>query len=200
MRVAPIGIAAHGQPERAAAWARQDAQLTHPHPVCLEANAAFAAAVAVGIRGADRQAMFDIALATLAGSSDGQRVRDVLMAAAAGEYPSDYQTHMGWILIAIQNAFYHLMRGADIEEGIIETALRGGDTDTNACIAGALLGAAGNNSSFITQGAVKLASCRPDETTARARPIIYWPDDANLVSKLLLGNCNDTEKEENQDR
>lgn len=48
MRVAPIGIAAQGRPLLAAHWARQDALLTHPHGVCKEANAAYAAAIAVG--------------------------------------------------------------------------------------------------------------------------------------------------------
>jgi ADP-ribosylglycohydrolase len=41
MRAAPIGIAAKGVPNRAGAWARADAALTHPHPVCQSANAAF---------------------------------------------------------------------------------------------------------------------------------------------------------------
>ncbi|CEG54679.1 DraG protein [Stutzerimonas xanthomarina] len=190
MRVAPIGIAAHGQPELAAAWARQDAQLTHPHPVCLEANAAFVAAIAVGMHGADRQHMFTAAMGVLAASEHAQRVREALLAAAAGERPSNYQKHMGWVLIALQNAFYYLMSGANAEKAIIETVMRGGDTDTNACITGALLGVADIDSSFIIQQSMRVAACRPDETKARSRPIHYWPDDVSLIAQRLLGTTS----------
>ena len=49
---------------------------------------------------------------------------------------------MGWVLIALQNAFYHLAATPDPSEALVATADAGGDTDTNAAIAGALLGAA----------------------------------------------------------
>ncbi|WAD28719.1 ADP-ribosylglycohydrolase family protein [Pseudomonadaceae bacterium T75] len=190
MRVAPIGIAAHGQPELAAAWARQDAQLTHPHPVCLEANAAFVAAIAVGMHGADRQHMFAAAMGVLAASEPAQQVREALLAAAAGERPSNYQKQIGWVLIALQNAFYYLLSGATAEMAIIETVLHGGDTDTNACITGALLGVADIDSSFIIRQSMRVAACRPDETTARSRPIHYWPDDVSLIAQRLLGTTS----------
>jgi ADP-ribosylglycohydrolase len=47
----------------------------------------------------------------------------------------------GWVLIAFQNAFRHLAIGTPIEDALIETVSKGGDTDTNAAICGALLGA-----------------------------------------------------------
>src|SRR2546430_15414270 len=46
MRVSPIGIWAAGDPARAAEAARKDSMLTHPHPVCLTACRAHAAAIA----------------------------------------------------------------------------------------------------------------------------------------------------------
>ena len=48
----------------------------------------------------------------------------------------------GWVLLALQNAFCHLRRGATVEDALVATVGKGGDTDTNAAIAGALLGAA----------------------------------------------------------
>jgi ADP-ribosyl-[dinitrogen reductase] hydrolase len=47
---------------------------------------------------------------------------------------------MCWVAIAYQNAFYHLARGSSFEDALVETVALGGDTDTNAAIAGALLG------------------------------------------------------------
>ena len=55
--------------------------------------------------------------------------------------PKDYTKHMGWVLIALQNALYQLLHAATLEEGVVDTVMRGGDTDTNGAIARALLGA-----------------------------------------------------------
>jgi ADP-ribosylglycohydrolase len=52
MRVAPLGIfGSNYSREQVALWADQDAALTHPHPVCRQANALFAAAIARAVRG-----------------------------------------------------------------------------------------------------------------------------------------------------
>ena len=48
----------------------------------------------------------------------------------------------GWVLLALQNAFGHLRRGASVEDALVATVGKGGDTDTNAAVTGALLGAA----------------------------------------------------------
>src|SRR5690606_42115640 len=71
MRVAPIGIAAHGSPHLAADWAQQDALLTHPHPVCQEVNDALAAAIAVGVAGGSRADMLETALGMAADEGEG---------------------------------------------------------------------------------------------------------------------------------
>lgn len=42
--------------------------------------------------------------------------------------------------IAFQNAFFRLLHSSTLECGIVESVRAGGDTDTNAAIAGALLG------------------------------------------------------------
>ncbi|HWV89415.1 MAG TPA: inositol monophosphatase family protein, partial [Burkholderiales bacterium] len=51
MRVSPIGVWAAGDPGRAARVAREDSALTHKNPLCIEACAAYAAAIAVGVVG-----------------------------------------------------------------------------------------------------------------------------------------------------
>lgn len=93
MRAAPIGIAAKGVPNRAGAWARLDAGLTHPHPVTQAANAAFCAAIAVGVAGGDRQAMYDAAWewGGLVQDEGAAAVRDCLRAAVSAG-PSDFMT------------------------------------------------------------------------------------------------------------
>ena len=60
---------------------------------------------------------------------------------AADSPPDDYVDKMGWVLIAFRNALWQLLHAENVEEGIVDTIMRGGDTDTNAAICGALLGA-----------------------------------------------------------
>lgn len=48
---------------------------------------------------------------------------------------------MGYVKIAIDHAFKALRRGYDFEMAMRQTLLIGGDTDTNSCIVGGMIGA-----------------------------------------------------------
>lgn len=141
MRVSPVGIFAAGKPALAARLAREDAKFTHPHPVCQAASAAFAAAIAAGIAGADHRAMWAIGFAH-AGEDDGAAVVRACLERSLTEGPADFSHNQGWVLTALGNAFHRLYAGQSVGEALIETVMAGGDTDTNAAICGALLGAA----------------------------------------------------------
>lgn len=76
-----------------------------------------------------------------------------------------------------------------------------GDTDTNAAIAGALLGAVHGRDAIPPQWLRSILSCRPlpKSGTSHPRPIEFWPVDAlRLAEKLLvLGlQAHDTTREE----
>lgn len=187
MRVSPIGIACAGDPGRAARWAAMDASLTHPHPVCQAASAAFAAAVAVGVATGDREAMVRTAVDHAGTGPEAQRVRGIIAQAAKGK-PADFQSHMGWVLIALENAFHHLIRGHDVVRTIRETVLQGGDSDTNAAIAGALVGAADGRSAFPVRWLRLVEACRPgpESQAPEARRPDYWPDDILDLAEALL--------------
>jgi ADP-ribosylglycohydrolase len=188
MRVAPIGIWA-GSAENAAAAAMVDSTLTHPHPVCLAACGAYAAAIATGIAGGDRAAMRDTARAVAFGAGrDAEAVVATLDRAASGTEPADFQHQMGWVLTALGNAFFHLAVTADPAEALVRTVGAGGDTDTNAAIAGALLGAAEGRAAWPVRWALPVLTCRPDAGlgVARPRPEEYWPDDLLDLAEALL--------------
>ena len=61
MRISPLGIfGANHDAELVAEWARQDAAITHPHPVCQQANALFTMAIAYAIRqGCDGRGLYE---------------------------------------------------------------------------------------------------------------------------------------------
>jgi ADP-ribosylglycohydrolase len=183
MRVSPIGVWAAGDPARAARAARADSALTHKNPVCVEACAAFAAAIAVGVAGGGREAMRGAALAN---SSAGARE-----AIERASPPEDFFSRMGWVLVALQNAFFHLAK-SDFEESLVATVAAGGDTDTNAAICGALLGAALGRQAIPSRWILPVLACRStvDAGAPRPRPATYWPDDIlELAEALLQSGC-----------
>lgn len=186
MRSAPIGIWARDAAEAAAA-ARHDAALTHPHPVCQAASAAFVAAIATGIGGGDREAMLAAAEAAMP-EPDAAPLRAALARARAGEGPGDFMRQQGWVLIAFQNAFRHLADRTSIEDALIETVGAGGDTDTNGAICGALLGAAQGRAAIPARWGMAVLACRPlmETGAGQPRPQRYWPDDVPVLAEALI--------------
>lgn len=193
MRVSPIGIFAAGDPGLAADLAAEDARLTHPHPVCQAASRASAAAIAVGIAGADARLMLEAALEAADRDRGGDSIRARLLAASSGP-PADLAGRMGWALPALQNAFWQLGRGVGLEEALVETVGMGGDTDTNAAICGALIGASEGRGSLPLQWRNAILTCRPARGpgVTHPRPREYWPDDAlELAEDLLTARLRD---------
>ncbi|MBS0122628.1 inositol monophosphatase family protein [Thetidibacter halocola] len=191
MRVSPVGILAAGDPALAARLGAEDASLTHPHPVCVSASAALAAAIAVGVAGGTAEQMMQAAEAH-AGESDGAAAVRERLALARRAPPAEFQRQMGWVLTALQNAFFHLLRGTPLPQALpqalTETVGQGGDTDTNAAICGALLGAAQGREAIPLQWRNAVLTCRPIKGPGirHPRPREYWPDDALDLAEALL--------------
>jgi ADP-ribosylglycohydrolase/fructose-1,6-bisphosphatase/inositol monophosphatase family enzyme len=184
MRVSPLGVFGAGRPAEAAGWAREDAGLTHPHPVCQDACAVFVAAIATAVAtGGTPQAAYEAALGE-AGRSNVQAAVRQALEEARQVAPTDYTSQMGWVLIALQNAFWQLLHAASLEEGIVDTVMRGGDTDTNAAIAGAVQGRQAIPSRWLHA----LLSCRTLEgtPTRHPRPQEFWPVDALELAEAVL--------------
>lgn len=200
MRVAPIGIAFAGYPAEAAERARRDAAITHPHPVCRAASAAFAAAIAAGVAGADPATMWSVAHAHANAGSEtpwgvglqgdcaaGAEIRACL--AGSREAPSpDFSRHQGWVLIAFGNAFHRLWKEQDFASALTDTVMAGGDTDTNAAICGALLGAVQGRDAIPLRWRQQVLSCRAVQGrgVTHPRPPTYWADDAMDLAEALL--------------
>jgi ADP-ribosylglycohydrolase len=189
MRISPLGIFGARNPAAAADSARADSSLTHPHQVCQDSCAVFVAAIATAIATdcsaeACHQAALDEARRSSAAAPVVKALRE-----AAERPPADYQTQQGWVLIALQNAFYQLLHAPTMDEGVVRTVMAGGDTDTNAAIAGALLGAVHGRDAIPPQWLRSILSCRPlpKSGTSHPRPIDFWPVDAlPLAEKLLV--------------
>ncbi len=190
MRCSPIGIfVAAAGPDAAGELAAIDAAITHPNPVCVQANRLYAMAIADAIAsGPTPQALY----ARVVDWARRFDVDDSLMRAveSAGiRRPADYIRSQGWVLIAFQNALWQLLHAPNLEEAVVDTIMQGGDTDTNACICGALLGAIYGAGAIPDRWVSALQSCRPElgrPGVRRPRPPIYWPCDVLEVADGLM--------------
>ncbi len=186
MRISPLGIYGWHRPEEAAACAVADSAITHPNDVCGCACASFVRAIAAAVAGAGSLEAYSTALAE-AKSWGSVPVLNAL-AAARRSPPDDIPGKRGWVLVALQNAFYQLLHARSFEEGVTATVIQGGDTDTNAAICGARLGAAYGRESIPLRWRQLLLSCRPirEAGAVHPRPSEFWPVDALELAECLL--------------
>ena len=190
MRAVPLAIyGAFWEPVDLARLARADAALTHPHRACSDANVIYVSSIAHAIRtGASGEGVYEFALALAKSIGAHEVVREAIDRAADG--PEDaLMDQMGWLKHAMRNAFAELLRPLTVGERISATVGRGGDTDTNAAIAGALLGAVAGERGVPHAWRWMVRSCRPEHgfaNVSRPRPAWLWPVDVDALAERLL--------------
>jgi len=190
MRVSPIGIAgscySHAETVR---WAEADAMLTHPNILCRQANALFTMAIAEAVNtGPDPDALYQEILSWIEERETEYTLAKAVRLAADGP-PADYSTQSGWVIIALHNALYRLLYAAGFEDGVVDTVMQGGDSDTNAAVCGALLGAVYGINSIPDQWKKCIQSCRPQagkDGVYNPRPSELWPVDALELAAVLV--------------
>jgi ADP-ribosylglycohydrolase len=163
MRTTPIGVFFAGDAAERRVAAMLDSAITHYDPRCQLACALHDAAIAAAaLERADAAAMVDAARAELAPAA--QLLRDKQpedaaavdaavaelerdLSAAASPDPALYgpEIHLldqqGFVRVAFRLSFWHLLHATSFESALVDVTNRGGDSDTNAAITGALLGA-----------------------------------------------------------
>jgi ADP-ribosyl-[dinitrogen reductase] hydrolase len=137
MRATPIGLAARDL-HQAADAARRDAQLTHADPVTGLASTALCAALLAIRNGGD-----PLAAARERATGHHERLSAAIEAAGRDERAVTWlaagrEAGACWTTLAI--ALHALVTRGDYERGVGWTIGCGGDADTNAAVAGALLG------------------------------------------------------------
>ena len=191
MRISPMGVfGVNFNLRLVCQWARQDAAITHVHPVCQDANALFAMAIAHAVRsGCDAHDLYERVVSWAREARVDETLFDEVIGAATAP-PADYNRLQGWVLIAFRNALWQMLHAEDFEQAIIDTVMRGGDTDTNAAIAGALLGAIWGRDAIPDRWVDTLLNCRPKAGlpyVRHPRPECFWPVDALELAESLIG-------------
>jgi ADP-ribosyl-[dinitrogen reductase] hydrolase len=167
MRTAPIGalLGIDGSLRRRASI--DDAMITHADPRCVLASAALNGAIGLAVMKRPSappppSMLVAHAQSEISGVAQGltaaspelaplilaaaDALRDDLRLAAADDpelYGPDVHLHdhQGFVRVAFRLAFWELLHAPTFEAALIDVVNRGGDTDTNAAVAGALLGA-----------------------------------------------------------
>jgi ADP-ribosylglycohydrolase len=163
-RTTPLGVFLAGDDKARMLASFEDSALTHFDPRCQLACAAFNAALARAITGGNVQPAhlvtaalsgLSVASATL-GRLQGDYVQEVSAAnaqlredltLAQAEDPQLYGPGLhlhrtaGQVRVAFRLAFWELLHAPSVEAALVDVVNRGGDTDTNAAVTGALLGA-----------------------------------------------------------
>lgn len=193
MRATPLGIAACGcSIEEAIEMAEADAAMTHPNPTCISATTAYVMALRHLILNASEVNRVKGAINAASDylNSDSKphkvgrlEVSEWLEDALHGRLPAAFP-QTGFVRYAFTYAFYYLAQESKFDESIYRTLLEGGDTDTNACIVGGLVGAYGGLGSLPQYALGIVLKCNTFE--GQERQEIYT---AKLVAKNLKILC-----------
>jgi ADP-ribosyl-[dinitrogen reductase] hydrolase len=149
MRCAPIGLMYHANPTKLLQASLESCQITHFAPAAQASTVAYGRILAAAVRGelgnqASRRACYEAAAreVELISSETAAAIRSVptLRVEDIGLQPNTLNT--------LKMALWAFDRFTDAEEALVTVVNAGGDTDTNAAVAGALFGAQYGSQAF----------------------------------------------------
>lgn len=184
MRCVPICIYTARNLRETIDYAKKDAQLSHPHPICQNANIAYCAAVAHLLENPQ-----DVQGALAKASSTALTVPgcgDIVRSWIASETLEDPTVDAGHVKHAFSHAFWHLRQGSTYEDALRDTIRRGGDTNTNATVVGGMMGAYHG----MTGIPVSMAATVITDLSSRPRPQQYNPSRIPGLTKLLCSGMS----------
>jgi len=188
MRSVPLGIWGHALPTcELANHARAESSLSHPNPSCRDAVACYAIAIAHLVAEPGDVVGAHARVVSWVAAHACNEVREWLSLAEAGALVP-YSPRIGFVKIAFVHAFRHMIAGTAYVDALRETLLGGGDTDTNACIVGGLVGAAHGVQAVPETMRTALLTSSHDRGS-NPRPDFLHPRDVpDLVARLLHPN------------
>jgi ADP-ribosyl-[dinitrogen reductase] hydrolase len=141
MRCVPVALRYHDEIERLIRVSTQQAAITHADDRCTWAAAAVNLAARELLHG---NIYFVDEVLHRIGDRAPRPLRDAIHRVPRereGDLPIAIEGEAGYVVHCVEIAFWFVMHDRTLEETLIFLAQAGGDTDTNAAVAGALLGA-----------------------------------------------------------
>jgi ADP-ribosylglycohydrolase len=166
MYCAPLGAFRQARPELLFEEAPALSALTHWDERCRTACLAVTLAVAALVRGDGHRKAVEEALAAVIDREGGEELE--FLVAEAGRGRRIDGPDMGFTLFTAGIGLQVAAEGAGFEDGLRHVLSLGGDTDTNAAVAGALLGARHGRPKLVSGWLEKLAEREEIEAEAEA--------------------------------
>ncbi|MGZ4149379.1 MAG: ADP-ribosylglycohydrolase family protein [Actinomycetota bacterium] len=166
MYCVPLGVVCAYEPERLLEEAPALSALTHWDERCRTACLAVTLAAAALVRGERAPGVVRAAVAGVADRDGGEELEH-LVDAAGRDRPLD-GPDMGLCLFTAAIALQVAVEAAGFAEGLRYVVSLGGDTDTNAAVAGGLLGARDGADTIPAEWRARLAEGRAIEDEAEA--------------------------------
>lgn len=138
MRCAPISLI--DDPDIRTAVAELDCRLTNPSSVAVRVSVVFVTLLAEAQRAANAADAIRVLRARVQREAEDD-ISGCFGDALADEFARNMEANRGWTLHSLSLALWVALHGFHLHDGVVWVVRQGGDTDTNACIAGALLGA-----------------------------------------------------------
>lgn len=138
MRTAPIGLIFRGQPEMLMQAAGEVSAMTHAHPECLLACRMTPFLIADLVSGVSRDQALEMLRQRF--QSD-QKAQHMINDALQGKYYRDVYQGGGYVFESFNIALNAFMSFDNFEDTLVYAVNLGGDTDTQATVAGAFAGA-----------------------------------------------------------
>ena len=147
MRIAPMSLLYKTHKlKKIRSFIKKDCLLTHPNPFVIECTWLYVYTIIKCLEKKDKEKIFKKLLKLSKNPKLYLLILDSKMRPEpviidSEEVFADDPKLQGYIGIAFQSTLYELFNGTDFDSSIINILKRGGDTDTNCAIAGAVLGA-----------------------------------------------------------
>lgn len=189
MRIAPLAIWCMGEPDNVISqYAKLDALLSHPNQVCQECNAVYCIAIAYLLKNAgDNQGAIHHIDDYVHNHVQCQTVKQWYFQDSLDIDSLDANTHIGHVRWGFTLAMHFLRTGESYESAIYKTLMKGGDTDTNAAIVGAIIGALHGADAIPLD--MKVPVLNFDATNPKegyARPAMYSVHNVQCITHYLL--------------
>lgn len=191
MRATPLAVwGSRRERDAVIAATMRDARLSHPNDACVGAAVAYVLAIRSLVDRPGNVADAIVRAEAALDSTEFEEARGWLEEAKAGVV-IPYSPMDGFVRIAFTHAFRHLVLGTSYEAALEETLGGGGDTDTNACIVGGLLGARWGVEAIPAAMRRAVLECKT-AAGANERPEVLHPRDApDLIRALLRARVAD---------
>ena len=188
MRVSPLGVFGRScRTDELARFAQAEAALSHPNETCLHAASCYVIAIASLMNHPGDRRKASGQTRSWAEKHANDEVNQWLADARSGRQIPCHP-HAGFVRIPFTLAFRHLEAGSNYIEALRQTLAGGGDTDTNACIVGGLVGAACGASAIPEEMKTAVLDC-DTKAGAHRRPDFLHPKQIPELVRCIVNGC-----------